>query len=423
MDTEQWNDAQRENVRALGRKIYEIVSRHGADTVCLISQPLLDRAPSPEAFYELVSGIEIAAYSFTRYRLKSGQAFNLRQLYLLGEGTQWDASHDLALKWARVRAASVNLARDIILTPPNDKRPGALVSYIRNQFSSIDQVSVEVFNRDALWNMGAGGILAVGSGSTAFMVRISYRPRTADLAPKVALVGKWIIMDTGGYCLKPAQAQVAMKYDCAGLAAVVGALKMAVQTGLPLNLTAYLPITANLVDANSMLTSDVIRMLNGLTVEIVNTDAEGRLILADAITMACRDGAATVIDIATLTGVVALALGNSYGALFSNNDALAADLLNAGNRTGDLLWRLPLVPAYKSELQGGIADLKNVGTGNAGSIIAALFLQHFVSENVKWAHLDIAGTARVGLGKGIVPGFGVSVLVEYLQQISDRGDC
>ncbi len=420
--TEFWNDGQREIFRAIGRKIYKIASRHGAETVGVISKPLLDRFPWTDALYQLILGIELSGYSFTKYSAKSGSQFRLSQLYVLGENAQWEESHELAVAQSRLLAASVNLARDIILTPPNDKHPPALVRYLRDQFYSMDQVRVDVLNRDALWNLGAGGILAVGSGSVCFLVKLTYRPVATCSAPMVALVGKGITMDTGGYCLKPAQGQAAMKYDCAGLAAVVGALKMAAQIGIPLNLTAYLPITANLVDTNSMLTSEVIRMLNGSTVEVVNTDAEGRLILADAITMACRDGATTVIDIATLTGVVALALGTSYGALFSNDETLATDLLNAGNKTGDLLWRLPLVSAYKRELQGGIADLRNVGGGNAGSIVAALFLQHFVSPDVKWAHLDIAGTARVGLEKGVVPGFGVSILVEYLQQLAARGD-
>jgi len=420
--TECWDDGQRDNFRALGRKIHDIASRHRAETVCLITTPLLERFPSTEALFLLLLGIQLSAYSFKKYRSKLGSQFNVSQLYVLGGAAQGEVSYELAVRHSRLLAESVNLARDIVLTPPNEKRPPALVRYIRSQFSSIAEVDVEVLNRDALWNIGAGGILAVGSGSVCFLVKLTYRPVTPGAAATVALVGKGITMDTGGYCIKPAQGQAAMKYDCAGLAAVVGAVKMVAQMGLPLNLTAYLPITANLIDTNSMLTSEVVKMLNGSTVEVVNTDAEGRLILADAITMACRDGATTVIDIATLTGVVSLALGTSYCALFSNDDVLAADLINAGNKTGDLLWRLPLVSAYKSELEGGIADIRNVGAGNAGSIIAALFLQHFVSPHVKWAHLDIAGTARVGLEKGIVPGFGVSVLVEYLQQLAARAD-
>jgi leucyl aminopeptidase len=206
-----------------------------------------------------------------------------------------------------------------------------------------------------------------------------------------------------------------MKGDCAGAAAVVGAMRVIAALRPQISVVAYLPIVENIIDAEAMLTTDVITMLDGKTVEIIDTDAEGRLILADAITLACQEGATTIVDIATLTGGVAVALGTKYAALFATSDALSRAIITASEGAGERFWRLPLATVYEDELFGGVADLRNLGTGRAGTIVAALFLKQFVtSSRIRWAHLDIAGAARVGIENGTVPGLGVGTLARFV---------
>ncbi len=238
---------------------------------------------------------------------------------------------------------------------------------------------------------------------------------------RIALVGKGISFDSGGLSLKPAKSMETMKYDMAGGAAVLSATAAAAALALPVDVTAYVPLTENMPGGRAQKPGDVIRFANDKTVEVLNTDAEGRLVLADALVLASRAKPDVIVDLATLTGAVRVALGGAYAAVMGTDQALVDALLGAGIRSGELLWQLPLVREYRDDLKSPIADLRNVGGGDAGTIIAGLFLAEFV-DGVPWAHLDIATTAfaekEAALGPRGATGYGVRLLVEYLRSLT-----
>lgn len=326
-----------------------------------------------------------------------------------------------ALAAAQVLARAAWTARTLAATPADTKNPGWLADRAV-ALARAAGLEVEVLEARALEAQGFGGLLAVGAGSAhpPRLVRISHRPPGA--ARHVVVVGKGITYDTGGLSIKPREAMVPMKTDMTGAAVALATVLGAAEAGLPLRVTALLPLAENAVGAASYRPGDVLTVRGGTTVEVSNTDAEGRLVLADALVHADLTlDPDVLVDVATLTGAATMALGRTHAALFTADDALADALLAAGERSGERLWRMPLVADYAEALDSEIADVHHVagpGFQGAGAITAALFLQRFAGTR-RWAHLDVAGPARGASASHEQPegatGFGTRVLLAWLE--------
>jgi leucyl aminopeptidase len=364
-------------------------------------------------------GLELATYSF-KDQEKTFRSFSKIQIFY-SKDSEFDES---IIKRAQGRAVAVNLARHWVNMPPNLKTPPVLAQAIKNLKWSR-QTKIEIWNEQKLKQEKCHLILAVGQGSATppRLVKISYRPtrKTSQGAakPLVAFVGKGITFDSGGLDIKPSSAMRLMKKDMGGAASTLGLAYWVDQSKYDGPVDFYLAIAENAVDGNSMRPSDVYVSRSGIQVEIDNTDAEGRLVLADALHLAATSKANPdcVINMATLTGACRVALGVELAGLFSNNDELADEIQRAGNRAGDLNWRLPLVDRYFSSYSSSFADFKNGGESFGGAITAALFLQKFV-QGKKWAHLDMYSWSDRPLGPlHFAGGNGQSVqaLIEWLE--------
>jgi leucyl aminopeptidase len=317
-------------------------------------------------------------------------------------------------------AAATALARDLANTPHNHLSATRLAA-IAQELGPAAGLEVEVADKVALEALGAGGLLGVNQGSAEppVMVRLAYRPGDADPAapvPHLGLVGKGIMYDSGGIALKPGDAVHAqMKNDMSGAAAILGAMLQLRALGCRTAVTGWLMCTDSMPGPTAMAMGDVIRMIDGTTVEVVNTDAEGRLVMADALVLAQRAGVDAIVDIATLTGAMMRALGRDVAGVIGNHDGLVEAVRAAGAATGEPAWPMPLWRPYASRLDSTVADMKNLGWGDGGAITAALFLERFVGQ-VPWAHLDIAGTAWTDTDRGTLvagcTGFGARLLIQ-----------
>ena len=326
------------------------------------------------------------------------------------------------LRAARIGAEAANRARELQNLPGNVVTPTYLADRARELAVQFETISAEVLGRDEIASRGLGGLAAVAAGSEQEPRLICLRYSGRGSGEVLGLVGKAVTFDSGGISIKPSQAMHEMKMDMSGGAAVLEALAAIAELGLELDIAAVVPSTENMPSGSATRPGDIITQLNGKTVEVNNTDAEGRLILADALTWCVREmGADRVVDIATLTGAVVVALGSTYAALIANDDELAAAVEEAAGSTGELAWRLPLHPEYKELTKGTVADLTNsAAKRKAGTIYAGSFLEEFVDEK-PWAHLDIAGTAwdtgREYVGKGPT-GFGVRLLLALARDLA-----
>jgi len=303
---------------------------------------------------------------------------------------------DEALEAARAGAArggivgeAVNLARRFANTPPAEKAPAAFSEMVR-QSASEHGINVEVWGEDRIRGERFGGLLGVAAGSDNPPAFVVMEYLNGGDAPALALVGKGVTFDSGGLSLKPSASMEDMKSDMTGAAVVVAAMVAAARLKLPVNVKGYLAITENMTGGRAMKLGDVLTMRNGKTVEVLNTDAEGRLILADALSHAAEAAPARILDLATLTGACIVALGTKIAGLFSNDEAFARELREASERTGERVWPMPMDDDFKEQLKSNVADLKNVGSRWGGAVTAAKFLEEFVAS-VPWAHLDIAG--------------------------------
>jgi leucyl aminopeptidase len=362
----------------------------------------------------LVEGTVLGAYRFTRFRPAPDEAA-LEQLTLSGPA---DADLTGAVHRASVLAAAQNRARDLGNRPPNDLTPTALAEYAVALGERHDALTVTVLDESALRERGMGAFAAVAQGSAepAQLITLAYAGGgVAGDAPRLALVGKAVTFDSGGLSIKPPNSMIEMKFDMMGGAAVIEAIAALAELEVPVRVLGVVGATENLVSDRSVKPGDIVTALDGTTIEVNNTDAEGRLVLADCITHARRLGCDAVVDIATLTGGVVVALGATYAGLFASDDALAAQLIACGESTGELLWRLPLHPAYAEMVKGRYAQLTNrTQRREASAITGAEFLHHFAGAE-PWAHLDIAAVGDDGrapyLDKGGT-GFGVRLLAE-----------
>lgn len=369
----------------------------------------------------LVEGLMIPNYVFTKHKcdaIKDECPVLLESAVLIGASA---AGLAIAKKSAHV-LDGVYLARDLVNTNADDMTPTHLGHVAQGLAKTLSNVKTTVFSKKQIEKEKMGLILAVNRGAShdpAFII-VEYKgaPKSKD---HTVIVGKGVTYDTGGLNLKPTGSMETMKSDMSGAAAVLGTLHAAATMGLKINLTAVVASVENAVSATSYKPGDVYAGYSGKTVEIGNTDAEGRLILADALAYTVKHLKPNrIIDIATLTGAIEVALGPEAAGLFSNNDALADSLIRAGSETYERVWRFPLYEEYREMLKSEIADIRNIGGRGAGSITAAMFLQEFVGKT-PWAHLDIASTAYSADGRRYNPklatGIGVRLLIEFLETL------
>ncbi|MGI8460175.1 MAG: leucyl aminopeptidase [Solirubrobacterales bacterium] len=367
----------------------------------------------------LVEGTELAAYRFDRFLTSDDEEDEDGEIESLELLSADDVSS--AAEVAGVASAAANRARELQNLPSNVATPTFLADRARELADAHDSVAVEVLGREDFKRLGMGGLEAVSKGSDEEPALIVIRYSGGGGGAPLGFVGKAVTFDTGGISIKPSARMQEMKMDMSGGAAVLEATAAIAELGLGLELISVIPSTENMPSGHAVKPGDIITQLGGKTVEVNNTDAEGRLILADALAYCVELGAERIVDLATLTGAVLVALGSTYAALISNDDDWAERVRLAGEATGELAWRLPLHPEYKELTKGSVADLTNASEKRkAGTIYAASFLEEFVDETA-WAHLDIAGTAwdvgREYVGKGAT-GYGVRLLVELAGDIA-----
>jgi leucyl aminopeptidase len=329
------------------------------------------------------------------------------------------AEHGLAQ--GQIMAEEIALVKNWINTPPNVCNPTFLAQEAIALGRKNKKLNVAVLNEKEIRALKMGALLAVAQGSiqSPKFITLQYNGGKKNAKP-IVFVGKGITMDTGGVCLKPSTGVVGMKYDMSGAACVMGVLSVAARLGLPLNIIGLVPSAENMVSGSAYRPDDILTSMSGQTIEVLNTDAEGRLILCDALTYAERFDPAYVIDLATLTGACVVALGKQASGLFSNHQPLADALLAAGQLSGDRLWQLPIWDEYQEQLNSQVADMANVGGSEAGAITAACFLSRF-TKSYHWAHLDIAGTACRATGKDkMASGRPIPALIQFLQTLSQQ---
>ncbi len=363
---------------------------------------------------QAVEVTEAALYRFDQLKSKPGNNRRALKRVILAVPKRSDLGPgEQAIREGQAIAEGMRLARDLGNLPGNLCTP----SYLAEQAVELGKrygLKTTVLEKDDMQKLGMGALLSVARGSRQppKLIVLEYQG-DKEGEPPVALVGKGLTFDAGGISIKPAANMDEMKYDMCGGAAVLGAIKAAAELKLPLNIVGIIPSSENLPDGDANKPGDIVTSMSGQTVEVLNTDAEGRLILSDALTYAERYKPAVVIDIATLTGACVIALGAHASGLLANNDQLARDILGAGKYTYDRAWQLPLWDEYQKQLDSNFADMANIGGREAGTITGACFLSRY-AKNFKWAHLDIAGTAwKTGKEKGAT-GRPVPLLVQYL---------
>jgi leucyl aminopeptidase len=359
----------------------------------------------------IVEGTLLKLYSFDRFKSSKDEDDGIESLEVRGDAVDADE-----VERARVASLAANAARDLQNLPANVATPSFLAERAAEIADEYDALEVELFDRDAIVanEMGAFAAVAQGTEVDPRLIVLRWRPPGAS-GPHLAFVGKAVTFDTGGISIKPSAKMQEMKFDMSGGAAVIEAMAGIAELGIPVTITAVVPSTENMPSGSAVKPGDIVTAKNGTTIEVNNTDAEGRLILADALCYAVEQGAERIVDLATLTGAVLVALGHTYCGLFSNDDDWCAEVEAACAATGEIGWRLPLHPEFHELTKGQYADLTNASDQRvAMSSYAAEFLRQFVDDR-PWVHMDIAGTAwgmsRNYVGKG-ASGFGTRALIE-----------
>ena len=370
-----------------GAQAWKSLSASGVETLIISLAGLGADAAAHAAF-----GASLAAYRFDRYRTREKPEAKPSVVKVVIE-TDDVAAAEIAFAPLKALADATTFARDLVSEPANILYPASFAA--RVQALTALGLTVEVLGEAEMEKLGMGSLLGVGQGSRreSQLVVIQWRGAVDPDSPPIAFVGKGVTFDTGGISLKPADGMEDMKWDMGGAGAVSGLMHVLAGRKARVNAVGILGLVENMPDGNAQRPGDIVTSMSGQTIEVINTDAEGRLVLADALWY-CQDRFKPkfMIDLATLTGAIIIALGNDYAGLFSNNDELADNLLAASETSGEPLWRLPIPPAYEKQIESMAADMKNVGGRPGGSITAALFLQRFVNK-LPWAHLDIASTA------------------------------
>ena len=390
----------------LARRAARVVSV--ATTLLDAAAPDVDPAAAAQAFAE---GVCLGRYQFLRYK-SDGKASKLARVLVIGKA---DPKVRAGLARGARIAEAVAWARDLINEPAAAKSP-ADVAELAKEVARASGLKAKVYAGEQLVRARMGGVLGVGNGSDRppRFLRLEYAPANAKAT--LALVGKGVVFDSGGLSLKTAGGMETMKTDMSGAAAVIAAMSTLRDLGVKTRVIGYVPLVENMPSGAAMRPGDVLTMRNGKTVEVLNTDAEGRLILADALSLASEEGADAIIDLATLTGAVVMALGDKIAGVMGTDDGWVTQVSEAAERAGERMWRLPLPEEYRRNLDSEIADLRNISSGGgAGTLTAGLFLKEFAGD-APWVHLDIAGTARSSsddaeTSKGGT-GYGVRTLIE-----------
>ena len=409
-------------VRTAAAKVVSQAGRAGEQTVAWLLGGAGALSPAEET-RAVVEGILLGGYDAGRWKSNGASRRSVRRIVLCGPRAAEVAAE---AERAAVVARWANRCRDIVNAPPNELTPESLAHFARELASSSAALEIEVLEPDAIEAAGMGAFVAVAQGShnPPRLIKLTYTP-PEPTRPEllVGLVGKALTFDAGGISLKPADGMDEMKSDMGGGAAVLAGLGAIAELGLPVRIMAVVPACENMPGGHAYRPGDILTASNGKTIEVTNTDAEGRLILADALTYAREQDATHVLDLATLTGTITVAMGDFYAGLFGNDPAWVAEIQAAADASGDHAWTLPLHRNYKRFLDSTFADVKNAPDKKRGSsIIAALFLQEFSGEG-PWAHLDIAGTAyldrpRDYYGRLGATGYGVRLLTELARRLA-----
>ncbi|MFG1856816.1 leucyl aminopeptidase [Actinomadura geliboluensis] len=372
-------------------------------------------APSAETVEAVALGALLGAYSFDSFRTGGDRKAPVEEIRLAAP-----AAEEAAVARARTLAASVKLVRDLVNTPPSHLTPEDLAAEA-GRVAAESGLAIEVLDEKALVDGGYGGIAGVGQGSVnpPRLVRLTYTHPEASRT--LVLVGKGITFDSGGLSLKPTEAMDWMKSDMGGAAAVLGALDAIAELGPKVNVVGYLAIAENMPSGTAQRPSDVLRIYGGKTVEVLNTDAEGRLVMADAIVRAGEDSPDLIVDVATLTGAQLVALGTRTTGVMANDDDVREKVVAAAERAGEPSWGMPLPAELRKGLDSAVADIANIsGERWGGMLVAGTFLKEFVPEGVKWAHLDIAGPSfNKGEAYGYTPKGGTGAAARTLVQIAE----
>jgi leucyl aminopeptidase len=408
------NKFDRDAVRGLGSNLYSAFNSINATQATLHTLSLgLKKSDHLWALGYLARHLNVANYRYSETVSKPKKDISLRKLIVnTGDKLSISAANK-ALRTGRLTAIGINDAKELANLPGNLCTPGYLANHARKLSRKHKKLSVSIVEEAKMRELGMNALLSVSAGSDqpAKLIVMQYRGAKSSEAPQV-LVGKGITFDSGGISLKPGAKMDEMKYDMGGAASVFGTLRSVVELDLPLNVIGIVAAAENMPSGSATKPGDVITSMAGKTIEVLNTDAEGRLVLCDALTYAKRYKPAAIVDIATLTGACVVALGSHATGLFANNDKLAEQLLAAGTESHDRAWRMPLWQEYQKQLDSNFADIANIGGPGGGSITAACFLSRF-TEDQTWAHLDIAGSAWDSVPKGAT-GRPVAMLLRYL---------
>ncbi|MCM2327341.1 MAG: leucyl aminopeptidase [Lysobacter sp.] len=405
--------------KAIDTAVKALRTTGATDATFFLTELALRKRDTAFKVEQAVLGIMEGMYRFDRMKSKPPEQKRALRKVMLQVARRSDiAPGEAAVARAMAVAEGVGLARDLGNLPANHCTPAHLASEAQS-LARQHGLACEVLDQKDLEKLGMGAFLAVARGSRQppKLIVLEHRGAKKKDAPPVVLVGKGVTFDTGGISLKPAAEMDEMKYDMCGAASVLGTMKAIALMKLPLNVVGIVPATENMPGGNAVKPGDVVTTMSGKTVEILNTDAEGRLILCDALTYAERYKPAAVVDIATLTGAMVIALGHVATGLFANTDSLARELVHAGEASWDRAWHLPLWDDYQEGLKSNFADFPNIASRAGGAITAACFLERF-AKAYPWAHLDIAGTAwKSGADKGAT-GRPVALLANFLTRRS-----
>ncbi|MGI8475804.1 MAG: leucyl aminopeptidase [Thermomicrobiales bacterium] len=394
----------------------------GASDVTVVLPPVAAPVDPVMVAAAIVEGAMLTTYRFAAYRgaarRDEPEPREIGSLTLAREGLD-AVSVQAAIDRGTAVADGVALARDLSNEPASVLNPVTMVERARS-VATGQGLEMRVLGPKEMDEQGMGAIRAVGKGSAVEprLIHLTYRPEAATAETRqIGLVGKCITFDTGGYSIKPYEGMLEMKGDMAGGAAVLGAMSALKAVGCPHIVHGVICAAENMISGEAFRPGDILTAMNGVTIEVLSTDAEGRLVLADGLVYTARQGAQELIDLATLTGAVVVALGDGTAGLFCNDDALAARLEGAAKEAGERVWRMPLTEELEDQIKGEIGDIKNTGGRGGGAITAALFIQHF-AEGLPWAHLDIAGCNRTTKAGPYTPkgatGYGVQLLLEYV---------
>ncbi len=379
-----------------------------------------------DAAQALVTGALLATYSY-----KANDAITTFDVVPLGSPLPSVETHDDVTEGVargELVAGGVNWAKFLVDSPAGYMAPKELAKQVQARLEEDEHVTVEVWTEPRIREERLGGLLGVGEGSAqpTRLVYATYDPNPDAALPHIALVGKGVTFDSGGLSLKTGAGMMTMKTDMTGAAVVMAAISIASRLQLAVKVTAIAPMTENLPSDRATKPGDVLTIRNGMTIEVLNTDAEGRLILADGLCLAVEANPDAIVDIATLTGAQRVALGDDIGALFASTDELAYYFEAASARSGEPFWRMPIFDGYERHVESDVADMKNIGiTGSGGMIAAALILRRF-TDGQPWAHLDIAGPARTDGSRGYTTkgatAFGARTIVEFLEAVAEVGE-